>query len=340
MVSKLNWGVLGNSTIGRICVLPAINNSNNGRVLALGTRRPEEARDLVRANRIEKVYNNYEQVIGDPEVSAVYIPLPNHLHLSWVVKALNCGKHVLCEKPLACSASEAREMAAAAKSNNRLLMEALMYRFHPRSRKVKSMVVNGKIGKPRLVRAAFCFAMDLDMLAKGGNCRLDGPAGSGALMDVGCYAVSTACWLLAEKPEAVQAMAIYHDRFNVDIHTIGSMQFASGALASFEVSFYSGLQQTYTIVGSDGVIELPHDAYIPWEHDALLEWRKKDEESGENIIIPGADEYRLMVEHFGNAVLGGEDPEIKLEESVANMEILDALEEAARKGLKVAVPRC
>lgn len=338
MPAELNWGVLGNSTIGRMCVLPAITKCSNGRVWALGTRRPSEADDIERDNHIEKVYDSYDQVIADPDITAVYIPLPNHLHLPWVVKALNGGKHVLCEKPMACNAAEAREMAAAAKSNNRLLMEALMYRFHPRSRQVKSMVINGKIGRVRLVRASFCFSMDPDLFKNGGNYRLDAPAGGGALMDVGCYAVSTACWLLGEQPEIVQAQAIFHDRFNVDIQTVGSMRFASQALASFEVSFCSGLQQSYTVVGSDGVIELPHDAYIPWERDAVIEWRKKDEASGERIIISGVDEYRLMVEHFGNAVLQGEAPEIKLDETIANLEILDALAEAARCGRSVALP--
>ncbi len=330
MPAKLNWGVLGNSTIGRICVLPAITRSDNGRVWALGTRRPDEAVDIIRENRIEKVYDTYEQVVNDPNVGAVYVPLPNHLHHSWVIKALSSGKHVLCEKPLACSAAEAREMAAAANANNRLLMEALMYRFHPRSRKVKSMIKDGAIGKIRLIRAAFCFSMAADLLENGGNYRLDGPAGGGALLDVGCYAVSTARWLLEQEPSAVQAQALFHDRFKVDIHVVGSLRFGSDALAAFEVSFCSGLQQTYTVVGSEGVIELPHDAYIPWEHDAVFEWRKKDEENGEKIVVSGIDEYRLMVEHFSNGVLRGEQLEVTLDETIANLEVLDALAQAVQ----------
>lgn len=337
MPTKLNWGVLGNSTIGRVCVLPAIAKSGNGRVWALGSRRPDEASDLMRDNQIEKLYDSYDKVIADPDVEIVYIPLPNHLHLPWVIKALNSGKHVLCEKPMACNATEAREMADAARVNDRLLMEALMYRFHPRSRKVKSMISDGKIGRVRLVRVAFCFSMEPELLKSGGNYRLDAPTGGGALLDVGCYAVSTARWLLGEEPKTVQAQAIFHERFNVDIHAVGSMRFGSGALASFEVSFCSGLQQTFTIVGSEGVIELPHDAFIPWEKDAMFEWRKRDEESGETIVIPGVDEYRLMVEHFSNAVLQEEQPEITVEETIANLEILDGLAEAAHNGQTVSL---
>lgn len=329
MPSRVNWGILGNSTIGRVCVLPAIHKSNNGRIKALGTRRPDQAAELARVNQIERVYDSYDQVIADPEIDAVYIPLPNHLHLSWTIKALHGGKHVLCEKPLACNAADARVMAAAAKSNDRLLMEALMYRFHPRSHRVKAMVTNGAIGRVRLVRAAFCFTMEPNLLEKGGNYRLDETVGGGALLDVGTYVVSIARWLLGEEPLTVQAQAIFPKRFKVDIHAVGSMRFASEALATFEVSFCSGLQQTYTIVGSDGVIELPHDAFIPWEKDAIIEWRKKDEESGEKIVIPGADEYQLMVEHFSTAVLQGEQLEVLPEETIANLEVLDALALAA-----------
>ncbi len=337
MPAKVNWGILGNSTIGRVCVLPAINKSSNGRIKALGTRRPDEAEDLAKDNGIEKVFDSYDQVIADPEIDAVYIPLPNHLHLSWTIKALHSGKHVLCEKPLACNAADARVMAAAAKSNDRLLMEALMYRFHPRSHRVKAMVANGAIGRVRLVRAAFCFSMEPNLLEKGGNYRLDETVGGGALLDVGTYAVSTARWLLDREPLTVQAQAIVPERFKVDIHTVGSMRFASEALATFEVSFCSGLQQTYSVVGSDGVLELPHDAFIPWEKDAVIGWRKKDEESGEKIVISGADEYRLMVEHFGNAVLHGEKLEILPEETIANLEVLDALALAAHSGRTVSL---
>ena len=337
MPTKLNWGILGNSTIGRVCVLPAISRSNNGRVWALGSRRPDEASDLMGKNHIEKLYDSYDQVIADPDVEIVYIPLPNHLHLPWVIKALNGGKHVLCEKPMACNATEAREMAAAAKANNRLLMEALMYRFHPRSRKVKSMITDGAIGRVHLVRVAFCFTMESELLENGGNYRLDAPIGGGALLDVGCYAVSTAGWLTGEKPEAVQVQAVFHEKFDVDIHTVGSIRFASDVLASFEVSFCSGLQQTYSVVGSDGVIELPHDAFIPWEKDAVFAWRKRDEEIGEKIVVPGVDEYQLMVEHFGNAVLQGTQPEITVEETITNLEILDALAEAASSGRTVSL---
>ena len=296
----------------------------------MATRRPEEASREVIQNSIENLYGDYEQVITDSGVDAVYIPLPNHLHLPWTIQALNAGKHVLCEKPLACNAGEAMEMAAASRKSKRLLMEAQMYRFHPRSIKIRDMVNEGNIGIPKLVRTAFCFAMTADLLEQGGNYRLDEGHGGGVLLDVGCYGTSVARWLLNEEPVSVHGQAIFHDKHSVDIHMLGSLRFASGALASIEASFCSGLQQTYTIIGSDGVLELPHDAFIPWHKDALFTWRRRDEETGETFTIPGADEYRLMVEHFNQAILTGIPLEIPLEDSIANMTVLDALARAIR----------
>lgn len=329
-MSEVHWGILGNATIARKCVMPAIINSSGGRIRALGTRSPEKVDPEFKNGIIEKIYGNYEEVLADPEVTAVYIPLPNHLHLPWTIKALEAGKHVLCEKPLACNAQEAREMAKAAESKGRLLMEALMYRFHPRSEKVREMVVQGSIGRPWLVRSAFCFSMAAEIMKKGSNYRLVPEQGGGALLDVGSYGVSVARWLLGEEPIAVQAQATFHDRHKVDIHLLASLHFGSGALASVEASFCSGLQQTYSVVGSNGALELPHDAFIPWENDAQLQWRQGDEESGETLTIAGVDEYRLMIDNFNLAVMGEKSPGITLEDSIANLEVLDALAEAIR----------
>ena len=336
-MNELRWGILGNATIAKRCVMPAIAASANGRIRALATGRPEEAGEEVVTNSIEKLYGRYDEVIDDSEVDAVYLPLPNHLHLPWVVKSLEHGKHVLCEKPLACNSAEARKMIEAAGQNNRLLMEALMYRFHPRSQKVWEMVRQGCIGTPRLVRTAFCFAMDEGLLQRGDNYRLQASQGGGALLDVGSYGTSVARWLLGEEPVSVQGQAVYHERYGADIHTVATMRFASGALATVEASFCAGLQQTFTVVGSEGALELPHDAFIPWEHDAHFSWRKKDEEKGESLVFPGVDEYRLMVEHFSQAVLSGKAPLIDLHDSLANLKVLDDLARAMQSGRSISL---
>ena len=336
MADRIKWGVLGNAMIARKCVIPAIRKSRNGLVHALATRSPAAAGVVVAENKIRQVYDNYEAVIADPVVDAVYIPLPNHLHHTWTLQALSAGKHVLCEKPLACNVREAREMADHAAASGALLMEAFMYRFHPRSRRIKQIVDEGAIGKPRLVRSAFCFHMRDDILKNSVNVRLKPDMGGGALLDVGCYSVSVTRWFMAAEPTRVQAQAVYHSA-GVDVHLVGTLGFAEGQLAVFEASFISALQQTYTIVGSSGAIELPHNAFVPWEKDAIYTQRAQDEEAGQEYIVNGADEYQLMVEHFADAVLKKTTLNYAPDDSIANMRVLDALSEAARTGNTVSL---
>ena len=325
---------MGNATIARKCVIPAIGKSRNGTLHALATRSPVEAAQVVADNRIEQVYDSYEALLVDPQIDLVYIPLPNHLHHPWTIKALEAGKHVLCEKPLACNAREAREMAAAAEDTGHLLMEAFMYRFHPRSQRIKQLVADGAIGSPRLVRSAFCFRMRDSEWRDPPNVRLNPAMGGGALLDVGCYSVSVARWLLGAEPVQAQAQAEY-DPGGVDVNMIGSLGFADKALACFEASFVTALQQTYCISGSDGAIELPHNAFVPWENEAVFYVRGPDQETGEKHIVPGADEYQLMVEHFADAAMGQTALMFSTADSIENMRVLDALAQAARTGQTV-----
>lgn len=331
MADKLNWGVMGNATIARVCVIPAIQKSRNGIVRSMASRSPKEAAEVRHRNRIDQLYDNYQALIDDPAIEAIYIPLPNHLHPEWTIKALLAGKHVLCEKPLACNARQAQEMAAAAATSDRLLMEGLMYRFHPRSRKIHRLVAQGAIGIPRLIRSAFCYRMSPEDASCPDNTRLRPEMGGGALLDVGCYCVSVARWIYGSEPRKVQCQACYHPG-GVDLHTTGMLKFEEDRLATFEASFISGLQQTYTVVGENGAIELPHDAFIPWEKDACFSLREKDVESAEPTIVPGADEYQLMVEHFVDAARGIAAPAFQISDAIGNMRVLDALAAAARSG--------
>lgn len=327
---------MGNATIARVCVIPAIQKSCNGVVRALASRSPGKAAEVAQKNHIDRVYGDYRALIDDPAIEAIYLPLPNHLHYPWTLEALAAGKHVLCEKPLACSASEAEEMSAAAQKADRLLMEAFMYRFHPRSKEVRRLVQSGRIGKPRLVRSAFCYRIAPHDYENPDNARLKTEAGGGALLDVGCYGVSIARWLLGAEPVSVQCHADYHPG-GVDVHTAGILNFKKNQLATIEASMIAGLQQTYTVVGENGVIELPHDAFIPWEKDALYTLRENDADFADPVIVPGADEYQLMVEHFADAVRGEVSPDFSATDSIANMRVLDALADAARTGESVKV---
>jgi predicted dehydrogenase len=335
MNNRIKWGILGNATIARKCVIPAIGRSANGRVHAIASRKPRETEAIAVQYNVSNIYSQYESLLDDDQIDAVYIPLPNHLHKAWTIRALKSGKHVLCEKPLACNAAEAVEMGQVAKKTGLYLMEGLMYRFHPRSRHIHQMVCRGKIGTPRLVRTSFCFRMEEDVLEKKENVRLK-KRGGGALLDVGCYGVSVARWMMGQDPESVQATAHYNSE-GVDIHAAGVLHFRNGSLATVEASFVSSLQQTYSVIGEDGSIELPHNAFIPWEEDAAYVYRGRNEVVGRQEIVPGTDEYRLMVEHFSEAVINGTPPEVQVQDSIQNMRVLDALAESARSGSMVAI---
>jgi predicted dehydrogenase len=338
---KLRWGVLGNALIARKCVMPAISASNNGVVHGLGTSRPSEAETLVEEHGIVVLAEDYDDLLADPAIDAIYLPLPNHLHERWAIRALNAGKHVLSEKPLACSAAEAVTMAEAATRSGRLLMEAQMYRFHPRTQRIEEMVAEGAIGIPRLVRAAFCFSMSDDLLAAGTNYRLNSVRGGGALFDVGCYGVGVALLFLKQRVTRVQALALERNGSGIDLHLVGNLDFDGAALASIEASFCAGLQQTYSVIGSGGAIEVPHDAFIPafipWDNDALIYHRVGDSDKGEPIVIPGIDQYRLMVEHFGDRVADGATPLITLKDSIKTLAVMDALAESVRSGTAIEV---
>ena len=337
MAADVQWGILGNATIARKCVIGAIQRSRNGRLRALASRTPEKARDIVRRHDIPVLYEDYGALLADPSISAVYIPLPNHLHAPWTLKALAAGKHVLCEKPLACSAQEAQQMASAAQTAQRLLMEAFMYRFHPRSLHIKALVAAGDIGAPRLVRAAFTYAMDADLLQRGSTARLRPEMGGGALLDVGCYGVSVARWLMRAEPRRVQAQASYHPS-GADWHMIAMLDFGSRRMAVVEASFICALQQTFSVIGTRGAVDLPHDAFIPWDQDAVFTVRGRDAETGTRYRIDGVDEYQLMVEHFADAVLGQAPLAYAPAESIANLRVLDALRHAAQNRCPVVLP--
>jgi xylose dehydrogenase (NAD/NADP) len=328
---RLKWGVLGSARIARRCMIPALERSRNGELQGLACRSEEQARAIARAHVIPFPCASYEELLANPQIEAVYIPLPNHLHSEWTLRAIEAGKHVLCEKPLALNAAEAKAMVQAARARGVFLMEAFMYRFHPRSRRIKSLVEQGAIGDPRLIRTAFCFRHPDPC-----DTRFRPEMGGGALLDVGCYGVSLARWIFEAEPEMVQAFAEY-GKSGVDLTTVGLLRFPRGRLAVVEASFTSALQQTFSVLGTQGAIELPHDAFIPWEKDALFRVRGVNEEEGRVEVIPGVDEYQLMVEHFADAALGNGNLDFAPEESVNNMRVLDALARAAREGKRVAV---
>lgn len=322
MAHVLRWGVLSTANIGRIAVNPAIRAAHNGDLVAVGSRDGVRAREFAERHDIPAWYDSYEAVLEDSSIDAVYIPLPNSMHREWCIRAAEHGKHVLCEKPLASNEAESLEMEAAASANGTLLMEAFMYRFHPRTNRVLDLVRSGAVGEVRAIRSAFTFR-----LTRPNNIRLQPELGGGGLMDVGCYCVNISRTVMGQEPIEVQAWARWHEN-GVDDQLAGALRFAGGAIAQFDCSLAMERREYYEIAGTDGNLDVPV-AFLPG-HDATVIHEHHGRGESRDHVVPGDDEYRLMVEHFGDCAIHGTPLRYSAAEAAANMRVIDALYRSAR----------
>jgi xylose dehydrogenase (NAD/NADP) len=329
MSKKIRWGIISAARIAESAVIPAIHASSNGEVAAVASRDRAKGEAYAKRNNIPKVYSSYEELLADPEIDAVYNPLPNGLHGEWSIKAAQAGKHILCEKPLASNAAEAEAMVAAAKEANVLLAEAFMYRFNPQIQKVKQMIAQGAIGKVNRVNAVFSFAMSDDTE----DIRLDKSLAGGSLMDVGCYCIDSTRYLLGEEPLEVKAFSdMASTKSGVDESMVGIMRFPSGALAHFDCGFRTFFTQTFEIRGTGGRIYLER-AYVPLRPDANADvtiryWKGQvgSEDSGyQEIKVDKPDQYVLMVEDFADSILNNRPMKFPVEDSVNQMKAIDML---------------
>jgi len=320
----LGWGTLSTANIGRAAVNPAIQASRNGALLAVASRDPARAEAFGEEWGIPTRYGSYDALLADERIDAVYNPLPNSLHLEWTLRAAEAGKHILCEKPLGLNEAECREMAAAARANGVKLLEAFMYRFHPRTERVLEMVGEGRVGDLRTIRSAFTFR-----LTRPDNIRLDPELGGGALMDVGCYCVNVSRTMVGAEPAEVQARAVWTET-GVDGQLAGMLRFENDVLATFDCALTMERSEFYEVAGTDGVLRVPA-AYLPGTKDvAILEHRGRGEVVEHRS--PGADEYLLMVEHFADCVLDDRPLRYSAEEAALNMRVIEALYRSARAG--------
>jgi predicted dehydrogenase len=320
----LRWGTLSTANIGRAAVNPAIQNSRNGELLAVASRDAARAEAFGEEWGIPTRYGSYAALLEDERIDAVYNPLPNSLHLEWTLKAAEAGKHVLCEKPLGLGEAECREMAAAARANGVELLEAFMYRFHPRTERVLEMVRDGRVGELRTIRSAFTFR-----LTRPDNIRLDPDLGGGALMDVGCYCVNVSRTLAGAEPTEAQARAVWTDS-GVDGQLAGMLRFENDVLAIFDCALTMERAEFYEVAGTDGFLRVP-SAFLPGTGDVgILEHRARGEVVEHRV--EGADEYRLMVEHFADGVLEDRPLRYSPDEAALNMRVIEALYRSARAG--------
>ena len=331
----LRWGVLGTAGIARSQVVPAIQASSNGRVIAIAGRDPRRNAEFAETFGIGKVFSSYEALLASPEIDAVYIPLPNAMHAEWAIRAADAGKAVLCEKPLALNAAEARRVVDRFTARNLPLMEGFMYRFHPQNVHTLKLVRDGAIGDVREVRAHLSVNIMAD--AKG-NVRFDKRLGGGSLLDMGCYAVSAARRFLDE-PVAAMASFDLDPAAGIDLAATAILEFPGGRSALISSSFKGSGQGFYQVIGSKGVIDVPR-AFIPGMGsrvaEGLIVVSDPDGRRTETTFEP-ANHYRLMAEAFANAVLSGRPVPYPPEDAVNNMRALDAIAASARSGRRVEI---
>ena len=329
MTQEITWGILGAGYIARVAMAPALSRLPDARLLAIAGHDRARAVALAEAHSIPRVYSDYQALLDDSDIACVYIALANDQHREWTERAAAAGKHVLCEKPLGRNAAEAQVMREACASAGVALMEALMYRFHPRIEQALLMVAQGAIGEPRDVEASFCFTM-----SDSANYRMWPEQGGGALLDVGGYCVTAARFFLNGQPEAAQASARYAAT-GADLAVSALLDFSYRRTAHVVCAFDSGEYQRVTVVGTTGALELPY-AFTAWRDDAapILIHRGK---SVETFVTAPADPYARMADAFGVAALSGEPVPYSLDESLAVARALEAIAQSGRTGERVAV---
>lgn len=326
---KVKWGILGTANIAQIQFLPALKDSKDSVLWAIGSRGKEQAQVMAKEWGAEKAYGSYEELLADPDVEAVYIPLPNHLHREWTIKALRAKKHVLCEKPMGVSVAECEEMQSVAVEEERFFMEGFMYRFHPQIEKALNWIKEGQIGQVRLVRGSFSF-----LFTDPQNIRVQKIPGAGSLWDVGCYPIHFSNLVFGGPPLEVMAQAEFKTQSEVDLSMTGLLNYGQGQHGIFDCSFVMERRSSLEIVGEAGTITIP----VPWRPDRQeVSIYLQSGNQRKEITFPINNPYQLEIEHF-QACLRGEEqlllPAFLGRDVVATIE---ACYQSARQGLATQV---
>ena len=329
-MQKLRWGVLSSAKIGRTKVIPAIQSSLFGEVVAIASRTQASADKVAKELGIKHAYASYEELLADPNVDAIYNPLPNHLHVPWSINAIKAGKHVLCEKPLGLNAADVEKLIQVAQQHPHIkVMEAFMYRFHPQWQTAKHLVQNGSIGQVRSIHSHFAYNNhELD------NIRNIPELGGGALMDIGCYCISLARFIYDEEPLRVLGQITPYAGFDVDCFVSGILEFADGN-ATFTATTKSEPEQYVEIHGEHGsiLIPLPFNPIADTITHVIL---KRDSVSEEIVQIP-SDHYRNMTDAFAASISEKNVVPTPLSDALANMKIIDAIFTSANDGHWVTI---
>lgn len=328
---QLRWGIVGCANIAIGSVIPAIQQSETGVVAAIASRSLDKAQETAAKLNIPTAYGSYEELIADPDIDAVYIPLPNHLHREWTIRAAQAGKHVLCEKPLAMNAEEAEEMIEACKQAGVLLAEAFMYRHHPRYERMIEVIRSGEIGQIRGILGSFTFnnAGDKD------NVRYRADWGGGSIYDVGCYPISAARLLFGAEPVSACVTAFFspeHD--HVDMMAQGVIEFPGDVALTFDCGMWADFRNKLEILGTEGRIEVPWAFLNPSDGEGFYVVKRGERREEGHLQT---NQYTLQVDDFARSVFGEQPLRFAPEDAVSNMKVIDACLKSARTKTKVEI---
>lgn len=314
----IRWGILSTANIACEKVIPAIHACTSSDVHGIASRDAAQAKRYAEKLSIEQSYGSYEELLADPNIDAIYNPLPNHLHVNWTLKAIAAGKHVICEKPIALNAAEAKQLNVALLAAPHIkVMEAFMYRFHPQWQKAKQIIDKGLIGSINHIDAHFSF-----FNADPSNVRNQSGIGGGSLMDVGCYCISAARYLLDLQPKRVLACMINDSVFNIDKHCTGMLDFGS-ATATFNSSMQSQAAQQVCIYGEQGMLRLASPFYQSTLQTTQLILQQGDDT--QTYEFAPCDQYANQIDAFANAIKQQQSVPTPLYDAIANMQVIDAL---------------
>ena len=320
-MKKLRFGIISTAKIGVNHVIPVMQKSPILEVAAIASRSLARAQEAAGLLGIPTAYGSYEELLADPSLDAIYNPLPNHLHARWSAKAADAGKHVLCEKPLAMNATEARELHEYFAEKSLVLNEAFMYRTHPRWQRVKQLIDDGAIGELVAIHSTFCYFNDDQT-----NIRAIWAMGGGGLMDIGCYPISMARYLTGSEPEVIGAALRRANESEVDTSAAATLSFGR-VLATFLVSTRAENEQRVHVSGTSGRIDIEMPYNPPADAPTYITITRK---GGHEVIeIPSVDQYQKQGEAFARSVTQGEPTPMSADDSVANMVVIDEVFELA-----------
>ena len=324
-MNKVRWGVLSTAKIGVAKVIPAMQAGEHCEIVAISSRDPEKAQAAAEQLGIPNAYGSYEELLAAPEVDAVYNPLPNHLHVPWSIKALEAGKHVLCEKPIAMTAAEAQELVDAAQAHPHLkVMEAFMYRHHPQWQLARQLVADGKIGELRTIQSFFSY-YNVDPH----NIRNIADIGGGGLMDIGCYCISYSRFIFGSEPQRVLGSVEFDPQLKTDRLASGVLDFGHGT-ATFTCSTQLTSYQRVNIFGTKGRVEIEIPVNAPTDRPCKM-WHQQGSEI-EEIVLNICDQYTIQGDLFSLAVLNDTAVPTPLDDAVANMRVLEAIVRSGESG--------